>query len=113
MWLGANEDRSGEILLAQSSKGVEERRPAALPASDQLLLCERGILELAVAIAVRLLAVARQESGPARELVAGDVQDQCREAVGAGVEPCTPLVVGHLAEGSVALLLGLSKSLED
>ena len=65
--LRADGDRAVEVFLGQAVERGEQARPALLPAVEEPLLRERcRVVELAVAIAVRLLAVGRGSPSSAR-----------------------------------------------
>ena len=66
-------------------------------------------LELAVAMAIGLLAVAREEVGPSRAHVAGDVLDDERDAVRVGVEQREELRIVDLRHRLVGLRLQLAQ----
>ena len=92
------------------SDGLEEEIPSRVPARDDRLARVAGLaLELAVAIAIGLFAVAREEVGPSRAHVAGDVLDDERNAVGVGVEQREELRIVDLRHRLVGLRLQLAQ----
>ena len=87
----------------------EQRRPAGVPRRQQRGAIARRRLELGVALAPRLLAVAGEEIGPPRLHVAGEVAHQHRDAVGLGIEPRVELRVVELGDGAVGQRLDLAE----
>src|SRR5207249_1443357 len=79
--LAADEDGAREVLGLQRVEGGVEDSPALLPTLQERRLRGEPRLELAVAVAVGLLAVGREEVGPPRTHVAGYVLNQHGDAV--------------------------------
>jgi hypothetical protein len=101
--LAADEDGPAEVLRLQRVEGGEEALPAVLPPLHELRPGRAGRgLELAVAVAVGLLAVGREEIRPARAHVAGDVLDEDGHAVGPGVQAGHDVRIVETAQGPLA-----------
>src|SRR6185436_11366927 len=80
--LAANRDGAQQIGGLERGERFEETLPAVLPTLRERRAREVGLeLELTVAITVGLLAVAREEIGPARAQIAREMGRQHGEAV--------------------------------
>ena len=105
--LAANHHGALQVGVGQRRQRVEHALPAVLPFGDQLGALWPRILELAIAHAIGLLAVAGQEVDPARSHVAGHVAHQDRDAVRLGIDRGVQLLVRQLLDRLVGELLDL------
>jgi hypothetical protein len=111
--LVADGDRPAEIRRPERRERREQDLPAGIPARhDGLARIRSAAFELAVAIAIGLLAVGRQKIGPSRAHIARHVLDDEGDAVGVGIQQREELWVFDLRHRLVGLRLQLSQ-LED
>ena len=88
-----------EVPGCEGLDRAERCGPPRLPARHHLIARRPlGHLEFRIAVAIRLLAVSRQEIREARSQVAGNVLDDNREAVRFGIDGRVQLVVADLRE---------------
>ena len=87
--------------LHWSLERLQQAGPTPLPILREFCPASEGVYKFVVSIPPRLLAVRRQEVGPAREQVPGDVLHDDGDAVRVGVEGGVQLVVGELGHGLV------------
>ena len=97
-----NGDGAAQVHISERLERAKENRPAGFPLIEQLLARGRRIGELAVAVAVRLLAVAGEKVRSPRTHVAGHVFHDDGDRVGLVVELEEKLLVGHLSHSAVA-----------
>src|SRR5687768_2662968 len=96
MWLAADRDGLRQVFRSQRRQRVEQHAPAALPVLHHRVARRERVDELAVAVAIRLLAVARQEIREPRPQVAGHVLHDDGDAVRVRVERRAQLLVRQL-----------------
>ena len=113
MGLGANDHGARQIGRFEGVEGLQELGPARLPILEEPLpaLGGRIDLELRVAMAIGLLAIAGQEVAPPRAHVAGHMFDQDRQTVGFTVEQCEELGFADLRQGVVREFLEAAEAL--
>src|SRR4051812_28603594 len=88
-----------EIARRKLAERRQGNRPSLLPAlEDGVSRIGVALLEFGVAVPVRFLSISREEAGPARSHVAGDVLHDQREAVRFGIDRREELRVGDLRE---------------
>jgi hypothetical protein len=103
-----------QVVVLQRIERGEEDRPAAFPVGhDRCAIGWHVDLELAVAIAIGLLAIGREEIGEARPQVAGLVLHDDRDAVGLVVDRRVKLIVAHLRERPFRELLEFPELVTD
>src|ERR1039458_7132161 len=105
----ADRDAAAEVRVRQRPERAEHAIPAGLPKLHESLAGGRRLLELGVAMAVRLLSIGGQEVRPARAHVAGHVLDNDGNRICFGVERGEKLLVGDLRHSGVGELLVLAQ----
>lgn len=111
--LAPDGDSSCEIGGGERFDGGEDGTPAGFPDLDQLPAGLRRCLELAIAVAVRLLTVRGEEVCPTRLHVAGHVLHEGGDGVGFRVEDTQQVGIGNLFHRSLGLLLVLAEQSQD
>src|ERR1039458_8537623 len=105
----ADRDAAAEVCVRQRLERAEHAIPARLPKRHQHLAGGRRLLELGVAMAVRLLSIGGQEVRPARAHVAGHVLNNDGNRICFGVERGEKLLVGDLRHSAFGELLVLAE----
>src|SRR5687768_11385177 len=82
----ADSDGFGKVSFGQRLHVVEQCSPSAFPSPHQQLASVARRLKFHIAVAVRLLAVGREEVAPPRIKVAGDVLDHNGDGIRFGVD---------------------------
>src|ERR1700730_4173846 len=109
MCFSANFNSPLEILIRQWPQRREKTVPALFPQLRQRLSGLRWIQELTVAIAVRLLAIARQELCKSRAHVAGHVFYHHGDGIHLRIEYSKELFVPNLRHRALGKLLVVPK----
>ena len=104
-------DRLEEVVGLKRAEGVERAGPTLLPECEGLGVGVGARLELPIAVAPGLVAVAREEVGPSAQHVAVDVLHGHGDAVGLWVRGIGHVGVAELDQRAVAQFLEVFKAL--
>src|SRR5450759_525310 len=112
VFLAADGHRASDIGLAQRTQRAPYAIPAVLPEPHHLRARGRRLDELAVPLAVRLLAIGGQKIRPSRPHVPRHVFDNLRDGIHLAVERQTELFIRDLRHGVFAQFLVIAKQRE-